>query len=71
MIFKSGLMIFRVRKGNLLLLVFENEFDLNFNLMEGCFNKFGEKVFYGVFEIEICLYEICVVLIDWIVFVIF
>lgn len=63
---KPGSTIFRARKGNSLPSALENEFDSNPNPTEGRFNKSGEKVFYGAFEIETCLHEIRVALTDWI-----
>lgn len=63
---EPGSMIFRARKGNSLPPALENEFDSNPNPTEGRFNKSGEKVFYGAFEIETCLHEIRVALTDWI-----
>ncbi|HAT8005975.1 RES family NAD+ phosphorylase [Citrobacter farmeri] len=63
---EPGLTIFRARKGNSLPPALENEFDSNPNPTEGRFNKSGEKVFYGGFEVETCLHEIRVALTDWI-----
>ncbi|WP_225758198.1 RES family NAD+ phosphorylase [Leclercia sp. Marseille-Q4284] len=58
--------IYRARKGNSLPPALEKEFDSNPNPIEGRFNKSGEKVFYGAFDIETCLHEIRVALTDWI-----
>lgn len=63
---EPGSIIFRARKGSSLPQPLENEFDSNPNPPEGRFNKTGEKIFYGAFEVETCLHEIRVALTDWI-----
>ncbi|EPR6208168.1 RES family NAD+ phosphorylase [Escherichia coli] len=60
------ILIFRARKGDSLPLALENEFDSNPCPEKGRFNKSGEKIFYGAFDIETCLHEIRVSLTDWI-----
>lgn len=58
--------IFRARNGEELPPALTKEFDSNPTPNEGRFNRDGEHIFYGSFDVETCLHEVRVKLSDWI-----
>jgi len=58
--------IFRARNGDELPPALTEEFDSNPIPKEGRYNRNGEHIFYGSFEVETCLHEVRVKLSDWI-----
>lgn len=59
-------LIFRARNGDKLPPALTKEFDSNPTPNEGRYNREGEFMFYGAFDVETCLHEVRVKLNDWI-----
>ncbi|KTR98487.1 RES family NAD+ phosphorylase [Pantoea dispersa] len=58
--------IFRARNGKELPPALAAEFDSSPTPKEGRYNRNGEHIFYGAFDVETCLHEVRVKLSDWI-----